>query len=83
MFNLLAFQVLSARGRPTEWFHYMRSSGTDKEKRKKGRILFTSWWQIWKERNRRIFDHKEASVLQVSSFIQEAIQIQGMAWSRD
>jgi hypothetical protein len=53
-----------------------------KKSTKKSGILFSFWWQIWKERNRRMFDQKEASVLQVSSLIHEAIQLQGLAWNR-
>jgi hypothetical protein len=28
----------------------------DLEKREKLGVLFTFWWMVWKERNRRIFD---------------------------
>jgi hypothetical protein len=36
-----------------------------------------------KERNRRIFDHKEASSLHLSTLIKEAIQFQGLAWNKE
>lgn len=35
--------------------------------------LFSFWWEIWKERNRRIFENKEASHQQVSNHILEHI----------
>jgi hypothetical protein len=37
--------------------------------------LFTLWWMIWKECNRRIFDHKELSVLQLSCLIVDEIKL--------
>jgi hypothetical protein len=35
---------------------------------KKVGILFIYWWQLWIERNRRIFDDVEHSVPSVASF---------------
>jgi len=32
-------------------------------------LLFTFWWEIWKERNRRIFQNKECSFRQLASLI--------------
>jgi hypothetical protein len=57
----------------------MFSSSTSKEKRRKLGILFTFWWLIWKERNKRVFEQKEASVLQLCNLIQESIHWQRMA----
>jgi hypothetical protein len=36
-------------------------------------VVFFFWWFIWKEGNRRIFEHKECSTLQVVEQIKEAI----------
>jgi hypothetical protein len=52
------------------------------EKRKLG-IIFTFWWQIWKERNRRIFESQELSVQQLSILIVDEIHIQRAAMQTD
>jgi hypothetical protein len=36
-------------------------------------IMFFFWWEIWKERNRCIFNQEEHSFLQVFKFVKEAI----------
>jgi hypothetical protein len=46
-----------------------------KEKRRAG-LIITVWWVFWKEGNKRIFEHKEASALQLASTIQEVISLQ-------
>jgi hypothetical protein len=43
--------------------------GASKEKKKRLGILFTMWWAIWKERNRRVFESKEMSAYQLSCWI--------------
>jgi hypothetical protein len=35
--------------------------------------VFFFWWQVWKERNKRIFDLAEYSFLQVSDKIAQSI----------
>jgi hypothetical protein len=85
-YNLPAFQILSARGGPLYWFRYMLSSGTDKEKCKKsGKVepYSPSGGRFGRNVIERFFYHKEASVLQVSTLIQEAIHFQGLAWNRN
>lgn len=49
-------------------------TGSKTLKRKLLGILFSFWWQVWKERNRRIFDHNEQSFKQFAQLTKEAIQ---------
>jgi hypothetical protein len=49
--------------------------GPKKIKKKNLGILFNFWWNIWKERNRRFFYHKEASVSHLASQIVEEVNI--------
>jgi hypothetical protein len=42
-------------------------------------FLWVSWWLIWKEWNKRYFEHKEASVLQMAALIQESIHLQSLS----
>jgi hypothetical protein len=58
-----------------EWVQYLFSYGTKQTRRKNVGILFTFWWLIWKERNKRIFEHKEVSGVQLATLIQEAIHL--------
>jgi hypothetical protein len=52
---------------------YQKQWNQKREKKKLG-ILFTFWWNIWKERNHKIFEHKEASVSRLASEIIEAVK---------
>jgi hypothetical protein len=54
-FGLPHFMVMSSAGGPIEWMHLLTASGSKKEKKRKMGTLFTFWWLIWKERNKRIF----------------------------
>ena len=40
-------------------------------------------WQIWKERNRRIFDSRELSVQQLASLISDELMLQKIALQTD
>jgi hypothetical protein len=57
-YNLPNFNILSTRGGPLEWARYLLLTGNKKERKNKLGILFFFWWQVWKERNRRIFEDK-------------------------
>jgi hypothetical protein len=63
-------------GGPLQWVDLLLQSGSRKEKRKKLEILFSFWWMIWKERNKRIFEHVEISASQLGYLIQEVISMQ-------
>jgi hypothetical protein len=41
------------------------------DRRAKLGIIFTIWWYLWKERNRRIFDNKECSIPQLSALFND------------
>jgi hypothetical protein len=42
-------------------------------------IVFMFWWNVWKERNRRIFDNEERYVPQLSRFLEEELIIYSRA----
>jgi hypothetical protein len=73
----------TAQQGPANWARHLISTGSKKEKRRKLGILFTFSWNIWKERNRRIFQGKELSVLQLVSLIQEDLAISRLAFCPD
>jgi hypothetical protein len=50
-------------------------------KRMKLGILFTFWWHIWKETNRRFFDNKEQSIPRLAAVLQEKVALYTRAHS--
>jgi hypothetical protein len=80
-YNLPNYEIMAAKGGPVEWVQYLFSYGTKQTKRKNAGILFTFWWLIWKECNKRIFEHIEVSGVQLAALIQEAIHLQKLASS--
>ena len=44
------------------------------ERRRLNGVLIYTFWNVWKERNRRIFDNKIHTVLQVASKIKDDIE---------
>jgi hypothetical protein len=44
---------------PCQWVRRLLQGGSTKEKKRRLGILFTFWWAIWKERNRRVFESKK------------------------
>jgi hypothetical protein len=79
-FALQDYNSLRYAGGPTEWVNQIRRSGSKEEKRKKMGVLSTFWWMIWKERNNRIFQNKEASTQSLALKIQETILFHLVAW---
>jgi hypothetical protein len=49
----------------------MISEGSKKEKKKRLGMLCTFWWRLWRERNKRVIENKQSSVLQVVRIVQE------------
>jgi hypothetical protein len=45
--------------------------------KKEARNPLYLWWQVWKERNRRIFEHKEVSANNLANLTIEAVNLQG------
>jgi hypothetical protein len=60
-------------GEPVTWVWRLCEVDSTKDKRKKLGTLFTFWWQVWKERNRRIFKGKELSIPQLSAIFNDQI----------
>jgi hypothetical protein len=68
----LHFQVHHAicqfqKGNVMDWIASIAVSCSRKEQCLNGGIVLSFWWHIWKERNRRVFDQKESSSLQVTT----------------
>jgi hypothetical protein len=57
--NLPSYASLNPGLSPMDWTKAISCTGSKMERRKNLGILGMFWWTVWKERNRRIFDHKE------------------------
>jgi hypothetical protein len=62
-------------GGPKNWVNELLHSGSSKTKKINLGALFSFWWMIWREQNRRIFQHKELSPLQLSTHILDEIKL--------
>jgi hypothetical protein len=80
-FHLPSFSDLLPEGGPSDWMRVMSNSGSKKEKLCKVGILFTFWWMIWKERNRRIFENSELSTPCLALLIIETIRLQNSLYA--
>lgn len=58
---------------PIQWVQQLLQQGAKTEQRRRLGILFTTWWHVWKERNRRVFDRDEKSVQGVFELIKSDI----------
>jgi hypothetical protein len=72
-FTLPSYANLMAKGGPVDWVRLLSSRGNKTQKITSLHLLFTLWWNVWKGRNRRIFDHKECSVPQLYACILEQL----------
>jgi hypothetical protein len=58
------------KGGVSDWIEL---AGSKQQQQHDAGIILSFRWQLWKERNRRIFQQKEASFLQVSELIKSDI----------
>jgi hypothetical protein len=54
-FHFPSYSHLPQEGGHVGWILHFLRSGTKKDKRRKLGMLFSFWWEVWKEQNRRIF----------------------------
>ncbi|GJN05940.1 hypothetical protein PR202_ga23619 [Eleusine coracana subsp. coracana] len=80
-FNLPNYSTMRTNVAPAGWVNHILAFGNKEEKKKSLGVLFTCWWMIWKERNRRTFDHKEITALQLSSLICDEVRLLNFALS--
>jgi hypothetical protein len=70
--NLHPLLIPFHQGSITNWIEAAGKAGSMQQQRINAGIMFIFWWNIWKERNRRIFENKEASFLRVAELIKSA-----------
>jgi hypothetical protein len=73
--NLPCFSQMHLQGGPVQWFQSLLHTGPAGDKKKRAGFLLTVWWLLWKERNRRIFDHRERSSQCLAYCILEAVSL--------
>jgi hypothetical protein len=71
-----------AHGGPQQWLNFIRRSSSKKDKRIKLGIVLTFWWQIWKERNHRIFEGKEMSANSLAMLTREELNLYSSVFYR-
>jgi hypothetical protein len=72
-FNLPAYGALRLFQEPVQWITHLIKHSAWAEKRKRLGILFFVWWHLWKEWNRRVFQGKECSFIQVANLIRDDV----------
>jgi hypothetical protein len=72
-FNMPRYNFMVAKGKPVNWMKSFLRTGSKNEKRKKVGILFTYWWNIWKERNNKIFRNEARSPARLMEVIRAEI----------
>jgi hypothetical protein len=72
---------MAASGGPIQWVRLILSSVNKKEKKIKLGNLLSFWGQVWKERNGRVFEDKELSILRVAAPLWD--QIVALSLARD
>jgi hypothetical protein len=73
LYHLPNFLVMNTMEAPLGWVNTLISTGASEGKRKRLGLLLAFWWQVWKERNRRIFVDQEHSTLQVFLLLQDRL----------
>jgi hypothetical protein len=62
------------------WWYVTKLAGSKKEVQLVRRTLLTTWWNIWLERNRRIFQNSSCSEIEVAYFIKQDIDMSCLAF---
>jgi hypothetical protein len=57
--NLPSYSDLGSNAKSLQWVNFLNSSSSKKERLDKLDILFSFWWELWKEHNRRVFQASE------------------------
>jgi hypothetical protein len=70
------FAQLPPVGGPIAWVKAMLQSRSKRAKRRRLGILFSFCWQIWEERNRRVFEDTHLSFQAVFNLSDEMIKLQ-------
>ena len=56
------------------WWEEVATKVSRSERRRLNGVVIYTFWNIWKERNRRIFDNKIETVTEVAARIKEDIE---------
>lgn len=78
-YQLPGYQCLVAEDGPIRWVDRFRKFDPSMIRHTNLGILFTTWWQLWKERNCRIFKQKETPVNGVFQLLKEQINLLAFA----
>jgi hypothetical protein len=57
--------------------------GSKKQQRLNAGTMLLFWWQVWKERNRRVFENNESSFLQVAGLVKSSVKEFGWVFLTD
>jgi hypothetical protein len=71
--------MLQSQEGPHGLIQGIKGAGSCKERRKRLGILFTFWWQLWKGRNRRIFEAKEILASALAGVIKDEVLVYRVA----
>jgi hypothetical protein len=66
-----------------DWLALNSARATELHQRDSTGILLYCWWNIWKERNRRVFDSIQRNVLQVVLAAKKEIELYRLAFRVD
>jgi hypothetical protein len=75
--SLIPFQ----KGNVSSWIAALGQAGSKQQQRENAGVVLFFWWCIWKERNSRIFDSKDASFLQTADQIKVAVRMYDRAFA--
>jgi hypothetical protein len=73
-FNDLQSQLQGVHVHITSWWEEAAMKVPTAERRRFNGVVIYTFWNIWKERNRRIFNHAAETVIQVAARIKEDVE---------